>query len=88
MFGGRRQSEKKGESRAKEGRGGGGGGVHCSKASRTESLSLIGCFAIRKLSNEDKLVLYNDQTLKGLGGKKRESGDFPACGVVFTSACM
>lgn len=45
--------------------GGGGGALQwCCKGS---CLSLIGCFAIRKLGGEDKLALYNNQAQDGPG---------------------
>lgn len=48
-----------------EGVGGGGGALQwCCKGS---CLSLIGCFAIRKLGDEDKLALYNNQAQDGPG---------------------
>ncbi len=49
------------------------GGVHCSSCCKGWSLSLIGCFAIRKLRDEDKLALYNDHGQDGLGMLYKES---------------
>lgn len=43
------------------------------KSCKVWSLSLISCFAIKKLSNEDKLALYNDQAHEGLGRLYDES---------------
>lgn len=67
MFGGVRQ--RNGKSQASEGVGGGALQQCC----KGESLSLIGCFAIRKLRDEDKLALYNDQAQNGLGMLYKES---------------
>ena len=54
---------------------GGGALQQCCKG---WSLSLIGCFAIRKLRDEDKLALYNDQDQDGPGMLYKESQEvFP-----------
>lgn len=69
MFGGVKQRDGEWRSEAMEGVGGGALQQCC----KGWSLSLIGCFAIRKLGDEDKLSLYNDQAQDGPGRLYTES---------------